>query len=538
LSAQRFGVSFLVAGLLLFPAALTFARVAGAQSAAIVTPAPGSAAIVTPAPGGAMWSTAETAALRRYLDALLASAPALKEAHVGVLAVATGSGDVLYARNADDAFAPASTLKLLVGSVALDELGADDRFWTAATLEPGSDGAGVLTLSGFGDPLLAAGDLDGLAAAVAAKGGRVGAVAVDATLFGDTSYPDGWTWDDFGEDYAARSSATTVEENVVHVHLRLDANGAVTASAAPLSDVFAAAAAAADTGAAPPARSQPDCRADGGFIVVRAKAKPGAQSDVDARVDGPCVVLDGVLGNDPTDIDVAVPDPPLYVGRIVLQALAARGVDLGGAALERVPLGRGLGASRAPAGGALVLHSGLWSHRSPSLGEFLGPHFWIPSDNLVGETLLFQLALSRPATPATRAAGFEVERDWLRSIGVDPASATLADGCGMSQYDRITPRALVAILQHDWRGPNRWLVLDSLPVGGARGTIEGIAGSDAAGRVFAKTGSMMHVRGLAGYLATKRHGAVTFAFNVDDWIGDYAALAKLRAQVLSRIVDD
>jgi D-alanyl-D-alanine carboxypeptidase len=77
-----------------------------------------------------------------------------------------------------------------------------------------------------------------------------------------------------------------------------------------------------------------------------------------------------------------------------------------------------------------------------------------------------------------------------------------------------------------------------LPIGGVRGTIEGIAGTPASGRVFAKTGSMMHVRGLAGYLATERHGAVTFAFNVDDWNGTYPELAALRARVLSRIVSD
>jgi D-alanyl-D-alanine carboxypeptidase/D-alanyl-D-alanine-endopeptidase (penicillin-binding protein 4) len=108
----------------------------------------------------------------------------------------------------------------------------------------------------------------------------------------------------------------------------------------------------------------------------------------------------------------------------------------------------------------------------------------------------------------------------------------------MSQYDRITPRDLVGILQHDWNAPYRQIVLSALPVGGARGTIEGIAGTPAAGRVFAKTGSMMHVRGLAGYLATQRHGAVTFAFSVDDWNGNYPDLAALRAQVLSRVVTD
>jgi len=93
-------------------------------------------------------------------------------------------------------------------------------------------------------------------------------------------------------------------------------------------------------------------------------------------------------------------------------------------------------------------------------------------------------------------------------------------------------------LQHDWNAPYREIVLSALPVGAARGTIEGIAGTPAAGRVFAKTGSMMHVRGLAGYLATLRHGAVTFAFSVDDWNGNYSDLAALRARVLSRVVTD
>ena len=180
----------------------------------------------------------------------------------------------------------------------------------------------------------------------------------------------------------------------------------------------------------------------------------------------------------------------------------------------------------------------VWKHLSPRLAAFLGPRFWIPSDNLVAELLLKELGYQTGGQPGTTDKGVAFEKTWLQSIGVDPATTTLADGSGLSQYDRITPRDLVAILQHDWNGPNRQLVLDSLPVGGARGTIEGIAGTPAAGRVFAKTGSMMHIRALAGYLATEHHGAVTFVFTVDDWLGEYPALAALRASVLSRIVQD
>jgi hypothetical protein len=39
-------------------------------------------------------------------------------------------------------------------------------------------------------------------------------------------------------------------------------------------------------------------------------------------------------------------------------------------------------------------------------------------------------------------------------------------------------------------------------------------------------------------VATEHHGAVTFAFSIDDWNGDYASLAATRAAVLSRIVTD
>ena len=163
---------------------------------------------------------------------------------------------------------------------------------------------------------------------------------------------------------------------------------------------------------------------------------------------------------------------------------------------------------------------------------------WIPSDNLVAELLLRELGLAAHGAPGTTANGVAFETAWLKGIGVDPASVSLFDGSGLSRYDRLTPRVLTTVLQHDWNGPNRRLVLDSLPVGGTRGTIEGIAGTAAAGRVFAKTGSFMHVRGLAGFLATRRHGAVTFAFLVDDWNADPAALQALRARVLARIVAD
>ena len=83
-----------------------------------------------PAVTGAPWTEAEIGSLGANVDIALASGKALRGAHVGIYAIDARDGRVLYERNQDDAFQPASTFKLLVGSAALDKLGPDFRFRT------------------------------------------------------------------------------------------------------------------------------------------------------------------------------------------------------------------------------------------------------------------------------------------------------------------------------------------------------------------------------------------------------------------------
>jgi len=446
----------------------------------------------------------------------------LRGAHVGVIAIDTATGATLYERHADQAFQPASTLKLVVGSAALDVLGPTYAPRTSVYLR-GYLQAGELEVHPDGDPFFGSDEANALAVAVKTFPlAHVRDVVVRALPDRSPAYPGGWTFDDFAEDYAARPSDATFEENVVHVFAmpgETVASPVVLRISPPLPIV---------------APDLDTCTPAGAFLVNRASTgTTGSDETLDAEPStNACRLLVGSVasGASESETDVAVPDPPLYLAQSLVAALKAAGISVDGS-------GRVDRSSRESIRAITRINqsvSMVWQHDGAPLASVL-PRFWIPSDNFVGELLL--LDLSRGPV-RSRDAALDVERAWLASIGVDPATTTLADGSGLSQYDRITPRDLVTILQHDWNGPNRQLVLDSLPIGGARGTIEGIAGTPAAGRVFAKTGSMMHVRGLAGYLATERHGAVTFAFEVDDWIGAYPDLAKVRAAVLSRIVQD
>jgi len=75
-----------------------------------------------------------------------------------------------------------------------------------------------------------------------------------------------------------------------------------------------------------------------------------------------------------------------------------------------------------------------------------------------------------------------------------------------------------------------------LPLAGVSGDLRNaMQGTPAAGHVYAKTGSMSHVRGLAGYVVTRTHGTLTFALSIDDWMGTDADLAAVRAAFCSRL---
>src|SRR6202011_1257518 len=97
---------------------------------------------------------------------------------------------------------------------------------------------------------------------------------------------------------------------------------------------------------------------------------------------------------------------------------------------------------------------------------------------------------AQSGAPGTTAHGIALEQSWLTGLGGDAKTLAIEDGGGLSAYDRIAPRALVAILKHDWDSANRDVVLDDLPIAGVRGTLKSsYAGTAAERHVFAKSGS-------------------------------------------------
>ncbi|HUN29661.1 MAG TPA: D-alanyl-D-alanine carboxypeptidase, partial [Alphaproteobacteria bacterium] len=146
------------------------------------------------------------------LPAPLFEAPTLRGAQVSAYAVSAQTGAMLYQRDPDAAMVPASTLKLVIGSAALDELGTAFSF--ATTLA--ADGS-TLYLRGSGDPLLEPGDFEDAARALALQG-QTRFIALSGDGAATTNrYPAGWQVDDLGEYYAAPPSALSIGENTLHI---------------------------------------------------------------------------------------------------------------------------------------------------------------------------------------------------------------------------------------------------------------------------------------------------------------------------------
>jgi serine-type D-Ala-D-Ala carboxypeptidase/endopeptidase (penicillin-binding protein 4) len=121
------------------------------------------------------------------------------------------------------------------------------------------------------------------------------------------------------------------------------------------------------------------------------------------------------------------------------------------------------------------------------------------SNNFVAEMVLKELG-STVDTRGSSAAGARVVRATLADAGVPLAGVRIADGSGLSRFDRSTVRALAEILRAGVDDPSiRDVFVSSLAVAGVSGTLKTrLDLRPTRGRVRAKTGTTNRASALAG----------------------------------------
>ena len=161
----------------------------------------------------------------------------------------------------------------------------------------------------------------------------------------------------------------------------------------------------------------------------------------------------------------------------------------------------------------------LARHSSASMAHVVR-HTLRQSDNFAAEQLL-SIQGWGPIDDVVKAAG---------------SSGTATDGSGLSLKDRRSAAAEVALLDYAHGTSAANLLVGSLPVACQVGTLEHeFCDTIGAGKVFAKTGTLDHVKTLAGYTTDAKGRWVTFAILTNgDSSTSKASLAIDRAVLVLR----
>ncbi len=426
---------------------------------------------------------------------------------IGVKIISLDDGKVLYTRNSNKLFHPASNMKLLTTSTAVSTLDKDFRFTTRISSDrEAGDGvlSGNLYVKGCGDPLMNTADLDSMAASVK----RLGIHAITGDLVGNVTYFDdipwgaGWMWDDEPEAYAAFITPLMVNENAVHLTVRPGkANGdSLNFSVEPQTQyvpVVNLGVTSSDTTL--PALS-PTRRKNDTTIIIRGRMKPG----------------------DPEQqFDLSVWKPEMYFLNLLRTALNRNGVELDGGIRFDTAIGK--------------FRIAELSHPVDSVVHRINK----TSDNLAAENLLKTLSAEKHGTPGSAAAGLDIVKEYLSRIGIDTTKMNLADGSGESFYDLVSPDIIVQILRSEYGEPSTFKrFYESLPVGGVDGTLKNrMRNTRAQGNVHAKTGSISGVSTLSGYVRTADGRMLAFSFMANHFPGMITSLRNAQDRVMELLAN-
>lgn len=425
------------------------------------------------------------AAIQTLLDRP-AARRALWSIHVRDLA----SGEVLYERNSQVPFTPASNTKLFSTALALTRLGPDFRFETRILAASAPDNGvvkGDLILVGGGDPSLSGriypyvrnkanpdplAPLRELADQVALSGVKSieGDIVGDDTRYPWEPYPDGWTVDDGLYDYGAPVSALTVNDSTQLIAImppRRNGDSA-TISVNPPVEYFTI------------------------QNYLRAPQGQPRRISIDRLPGSRVLTLSGDLppGRGAVTRLVAVDDPAAYASTILRELLVEKGIAVRGSARAR---------HRTPDEPYREPQGSLVARRlSPPLGELVQVINKV-SQNLHAE-IVFREAARGAGEDGSRQAALAALDGFLSTLGIAKDEHDFSDGSGLSRRTLVTSAAVTRLLQVMNESPQREVWRASLPVGGEDGTLAvRYKGVGDAARVAAKTGTLSHVSALSGY---------------------------------------
>ena len=469
---------------------------------------------------------AQSTSLQKRLDARLDRPPFNRQ--LWGVALVDEKGTLLYGRNADRMFVPASNTKIVVSAVASALLAPDFAVRTSVYGSgPIVNGnlQGDLVLYGRGDPTfskrcyavdtLAVGACDTSPMVrlteLATQLARAGITAVSGDVVGDGSWFEptlvhpAWENYDLNWWYAAPVSGLGFNDNSIDIEYSTT-----------------------DT-AGPPVRLA--FSPDFGDVTLENHTRTvarGQEETIDFfRTPGTLLVWaqgDVETGRSARTEYFALPDPNAFAARALRAALAAQGIAV-------------LGGTRSTTDSMAyeIVRRGvpLAEVTSRPLRDWIFP-ILNTSQNWYAEMTVKQLG-KQFGRSGSWDEGLRIERRFLiDSVGVDSTQIALSDGSGLSASNLVSPLAFTQVLRFIRAHPNYATFAAGLPQSGKRGSLKNrFVGTPIEGKVRAKTGTISRTNTLSGYVELQSGKVLTFSIQANHHaLPGSAILAQLDSVVV------
>ncbi|MFA3781893.1 D-alanyl-D-alanine carboxypeptidase/D-alanyl-D-alanine-endopeptidase [Melioribacteraceae bacterium 4301-Me] len=438
--------------------------------------------------------------LREQLDDLF-NDPNFSDANWGVVIKSLKTGEILYKKNPDKLFYPASDMKLFTTSAALLLLGSNYKYitqlFTNGELKD-STLNGDLILVGSGDPTISNRFTGGSSTKIFEDWADTllskGIKYINGNLVGDNSAFDnvglgkGWPWDNLSDWFSAPSSAISFNDNTVEI------------------DVF-------PSEVNFPAKVSIDPNTS--YVKIIPKVITVAGNDktkiqVTRQQGTGLITVAGKINvqEDKYIYHVAIEDPVMYTLTVLKETFEKKGISINGYITDIKNF-----------------------HKRISYDNLLPliKHFSVPvyemiketnknSNNFYAEQLLKTIGLELFNYGSTEN-GVKACNELFKNMGINPDNMVMADGSGLSRLNLVTPRQIVNLLSYMYKTNEFEKFYASLPIAGVDGTlVNRMRKTNAENNVRAKGGYNIATSSLSGYLRTTAGEPIAFSMIVNNYL--------------------
>lgn len=425
-----------------------------------------------------------------------------------------GNGQKVISYKDSILLTPASIVKAITTSIAIDVLGPDFTFKTklAYSGEISSDSIlnGDIIIIGGGDPTFASNRFGFSYSSIIKNWTAIiknlgiheinGRILIDESFFAKPIFNKYWADDDVGNYYGASPTAFMFNENTYKVIFKKGQVG----QKSEIKEIIPSL---------------------GNVKIVNeityANSNTGDNVIIFSRPFDSVVRLTGTIPANTSDFDVdgALPNSSETFKELLEQSLTKNGIRVNNKkSLEH------------------QIQTVLNIVESPPLADII-QQTNVKSINIYAESILWMIGYKKVGIASTENGLKEIYRVLL-SENIDTTKTNLYDGNGLSRSNRIISSSLARYLNAFTSKTSFDIFYNSLPIAGESGGLKNVCKEQPyIGRVHAKTGYMTNVRCFAGYIDTKAKGRMSFCLMFNDYTCSNQKIKVLAEELFKVIID-